>query len=228
MIASTRVILYAVAYLGVVSAFAPHAQTRQLYRRASPLKMSAIDDLGVLDDIKERMDKSIESLGMSISTVRTGRPSASMLDRVFVDYFETPTPLQQLASVSIQGQSIIVNPFDKSVLKDIERGIVDSDLGMTPSNDGEKIRLNVPELTEERRKEFVKLAKSIGEDGKVALRNIRRDSVDDVKKLAKDKEMGVSEDQEKDALDAIQKITDKYVKKMDEMVANKEKELLKV
>eukprot|EP00614_Pseudopedinella_elastica_P012913 CAMPEP_0172605458 /NCGR_PEP_ID=MMETSP1068-20121228/25692_1 /TAXON_ID=35684 /ORGANISM="Pseudopedinella elastica, Strain CCMP716" /LENGTH=190 /DNA_ID=CAMNT_0013407871 /DNA_START=173 /DNA_END=745 /DNA_ORIENTATION=+ len=190
--------------------------------------MSAIDDLGVLDDIKERMDKSIESLGMSISTVRTGRPSASMLDRVFVDYFETPTPLQQLASVSIQGQSIIVNPFDKSVLKDIERGIVDSDLGMTPSNDGEKIRLNVPELTEERRKEFVKLAKSIGEDGKVALRNIRRDSVDDVKKLAKDKEMGVSEDQEKDALDAIQKITDKYVKKMDEMVANKEKELLKV
>jgi len=175
------------------------------------------------------MKKTIESTVTNLGSIRAGRAQPSMLDRVFVDYYDTPTPLQQLASVSLQGSSsIIVSPFDKSCLKDIEKAIIESDVGMMPNNDGEKIRLNVPTLTEERRKELAKSCKSLGEEGKVAVRNIRRDGVDSVKKLAKDKEMGVSEDQELDALDALQKLTDKYIKRVDEIVANKEKDIMKV
>ena len=183
----------------------------------------------VTSDSSERMAKSVESVGSNLATLRAGRPSPSILDRVMVEYFDTPTPLQQLASVSVQsGNSIIVSPYDKSAMDDIERAIRDSDLGLTPNNDGEKIRLNVPDLTEERRKELVKDAKKLGEDGKVAIRNIRRDAVDQLKKLTKDKELGISEDSEKDAIDEIQKIHDKFIKKVEEAVGNKEKDILKV
>ena len=183
----------------------------------------------VTSDSSERMAKSVESVGSNLATLRAGRPSPSILDRVMVEYFDTPTPLQQLASVSVQsGNSIIVSPYDKSAMDDIERAIRDSDLGMTPNNDGEKIRLNVPDLTEERRKELVKDAKKLGEDGKVAIRNIRRDAVDQLKKLTKDKELGISEDNEKDAIDEIQKIHDKFIKKVEEAVGNKEKDILTV
>jgi ribosome recycling factor len=183
----------------------------------------------VTTDSSDRMGKSVESVSTNLATLRAGRASASILDRVSVDYFETPTPLNQLASVSVQsGTSLVVSPYDKSAIGDIERAIMESDVGLTPNNDGEKIRLNVPQLTEDRRKELVKDAKRLGEDGKVAIRNIRRDAVDTLKKLAKDKEMGISEDNEKDALDEIQKIHDKYIKQVDEAVTKKEKDIMTV
>jgi len=191
--------------------------------------MSAYDDLGVFEEAEERMEKSIDSLSKQLASLRAGRATPGMLSRVFVDYYDVPTPLSQLAGVSVQGStSLVVDPYDKSSLKLIEKAIIESDVGIMPSNDGDKIRLNVPAMTEEKRKEMVKTAKSIAEDAKVALRNIRRDSVDNVKKLAKDKEMGISEDMEKDALESIQKLVDGFVKKVDDVTAKKEKDIMKV
>ena len=183
----------------------------------------------VTTDSSDRMSKSVESVVSNLSTLRAGRPSAALLDRVMVDYFEVETPLIQLASVSVQsGMSLVVSPYDKSAIGDIERAIMESDVGMMPNNDGEKIRLNVPQLTEDRRKELVKDAKRLGEDGKIAIRNIRRDAIDTLKKLGKDKDLGISEDNEKDATTKIQDIHDKYVKQVDEVVAKKEKDILTV
>lgn len=191
--------------------------------------MSAYDDLGVFEEAEERMEKSIDSLSKQLASLRAGRATPGMLSRVFVDYYDVPTPLSQLAGVSVQGStSLVVDPYDKSSLKLIEKAIIESDVGIMPSNDGDKIRLNVPAMTEEKRKEMVKTAKSIAEDAKVALRNIRRDSVDNVKKLAKDKDMGISEDMEKDALESIQKLVDGFVKKVDDVTAKKEKDIMKV
>ena len=183
----------------------------------------------VTTDSSDRMSKSVESVVSNLSTLRAGRPSAALLDRVMVDYFEVETPLIQLASVSVQsGMSLVVSPYDKSAIGDIERAIMESDVGMMPNNDGEKIRLNVPQLTEDRRKELVKDAKRLREDGKIAIRNIRRDAIDTLKKLGKDKDLGISEDNEKDATTKIQDIHDKYVKQVDEVVAKKEKDILTV
>ena len=183
----------------------------------------------VTTDSSDRMSKSVESVVSNLSTLRAGRPSAALLDRVMVDYFEVETPLIQLASVSVQsGMSLVVSPYDKSAIGDIERAIMESDVGMMPNNDGEKIRLNVPQLTEDRRKELVKDAKRLREDGKIAIRNIRRDAIDTLKKLGKDKDFGISEDNEKDATKKIQEIHDKYVKQVDEVVAKKEKDILTV
>ena len=183
----------------------------------------------VTTDSSDRMSKSVESVVSNLSTLRAGRPSAALLDRVMVDYFEVETPLIQLASVSVQsGMSLVVSPYDKSAIGDIERAIMESDVGMMPNNDGEKIRLNVPQLTEDRRKELVKDAKRLGEDGKIAIRNLRRDAIDTLKKLGKDKDLGISEDNEKDATTKIQDIHDKYVKQVDEVVAKKEKDILTV
>ena len=183
----------------------------------------------VTTDSSDRMSKSEESVVSNLSTLRAGRPSAALLDRVMVDYFEVETPLIQLASVSVQsGMSLVVSPYDKSAIGDIERAIMESDVGMMPNNDGEKIRLNVPQLTEDRRKELVKDAKRLREDGKIAIRNIRRDAIDTLKKLGKDKDLGISEDNEKDATTKIQDIHDKYVKQVDEVVAKKEKDILTV
>lgn len=209
-------------------AFVPHASSI-IPSRARALYMSAIDDLGIIEEAEERMEKSMESLSKSLGSLRAGRATPDMLNRVFVDYYDVPTPLSQLAGVSVQGSSsLLVDPYDKSCLKLIEKAIIESDIGIMPSNDGEKIRLNVPQMTEEKRKEMSKTAKSLGEDAKVSLRNIRRDTVDSTKKMAKDKDLGISEDNEKDALDSIQKLVDGFVKKVDDIIAKKEKDIMKI
>lgn len=175
-------------------------------------------------DAEERMRKSVDSVKQNLMTISTGRASANMLDRVEVEYYEVMTPLNQMASISVpSAQQLSIDPYDKSVLGDIERAILESDLGLTPNNDGTIIRINIPSLTEERRKEMTKQCKAVGEEGKVAIRNIRRDCVDSIKKLEKKSEVG--EDEAKDGLDSMQKITDKSTKEIDDVVAKKEKEV---
>lgn len=177
----------------------------------------------ILDETKEKMDKSIESFKRELSTVRTGRANPTMLDRVLVEYWGEKTPLNQVASISVvEGRQLLIKPYDKSTLKDIEHGVYEADLGLTPQNDGEVIRINVPALTEETRKEFVKKAKKYGEDAKVALRNIRRTANDDVLKS------GLTEDEEKQGKEKVQKLTDQYVKKVDQLTKEKEEDLMKV
>lgn len=177
----------------------------------------------ILEEATEKMMKSIDSFIKELSTVRTGRANPNMLDRVTVDYWGSKTPINQTANVSVvEGRTLVIKPYDKSILKDIERGIYEAELGLTPQNDGEVIRINVPALTEERRKEFVKLVKKYGEDAKVALRNIRRSANDDVEKA------DLAEDEEKSGKEQVQKLTDEYVKKVDALTAEKEKELMTV
>lgn len=178
-------------------------------------------------DAEERMGKSIESLLQNLGTVRTGRASAAMLDRVKAEYYGVETPINQMASISVpSAQQLTVTPYDKSALGAIERAIVEADIGLTPTNDGSIIRLNIPALTEDRRKEMLKVCKAIGEEAKVAIRNVRRSAVDDVKKIEKSGD--ISEDELKDAQDYVQKMTDKMVKQIDEIVAKKEKEVMTV
>lgn len=183
------------------------------------------------NDIKSateaRMTKTMEATSTSFNTIRTGRASATILDRVHVDYYNTETPLNQLAAISVSGGStIVVDPYDKSCMKDIERALVESDVGLTPSNTGDVIRLNVPQLTNERRKELAKQVKSLAEEGRVAIRNIRRDAVDECRKLEKDKKL--SQDGSKSIQDVVQKLTDKYIKKIDELYKEKEKDIMTV
>ena len=150
-----------------------------------------------------------------------------MLDRIQVDYYGVMTPINQMASIGVpSSQQLSIDPFDKSALSAIERALTESDLGLTPSNDGSKIRINIPALTEQRRKDMMKLCKGIGEEGKVAVRNIRRDGVEGIKKLDKAKEVG--EDEAKDGVDLMQKMTDKTIKLIDDIVAKKETEVMKV
>mmetsp|Transcript_7788 Transcript_7788/g.14145 ORF Transcript_7788/g.14145 Transcript_7788/m.14145 type:complete len:250 (-) Transcript_7788:14-763(-) len=178
-------------------------------------------------DGEERMQKSMESVLANFNTIRTGRANPAILDRVMVSYYGVETPLRQLASISTPSSTVIaIDAFDKTSIKDIEKGILESDIGLTPQNDGVLIRLNIPQLTQDRRKEMVKQLKQLAEDGRVAVRNIRRDCVDKMKKLEKDSE--VSKDEAKDGQDAIQKLTDKYVKQIDSLLADKEKEVMKV
>lgn len=159
--------------------------------------------------------------------MRTGRASPSILDRVFVKYYDVDTPLNQLASVSVSGTSaLLVEPYDKSCIGDIERALMESDIGITPTNDGSCVRLSVPPLTQERRKELVKQVKAMAEDGRVALRNIRRDAVDTLKKLEKNSELG--KDESKTMQGQIQKLTDKNVKEIDRLFKLKEADILKV
>ncbi|GAX25995.1 ribosome recycling factor [Fistulifera solaris] len=181
----------------------------------------------VTDDADTRMSKSVESVKTNLATIRTGRASASILDRIKVDYYGVATPLNQMATISVpSAQQLAVDPYDKSTLNDIQKAIAESDLGVSPNNDGTIIRINIPELTEERRKDMMKQCKSIGEEGKVAVRNIRRDGVDLIKKLEKAATIG--KDEMQDGLDLMQKMTDKRVKEIDDIVAKKEKELSKV
>jgi ribosome recycling factor len=181
----------------------------------------------VTGDAKERMIKSVESVTSNLMTVRTGRANASMLDRIMVDYYGAPTPLNQIAGVSVpSAQQLAISPYDKAATKDIEKAIVESDLGVTPTNDGLVIRINIPPLTADRRKDLLKTCKSIAEDGKVAVRNVRRDGVDAIKKIEKAGDVG--EDEMKDGLDAMQKLTDQYVKDIDTIVSKKEKEVMTV
>lgn len=185
----------------------------------------------MLDDIKknlkDQMGKSIESLKYQISKVRTGRASATVLDGISVDYYGTPTPIKQVGQVSTpEARLLQIQPFDKSLISAIEKSIIAANIGLTPSNDGNLIRLPFPALTEERRKEQVKDLKKIGEDAKVAIRNSRRDQNEAVKKAEKDKK--ISEDDSKKFQDEIQKITDDYIKQVDKIIGDKEAEILKV
>ncbi len=178
-------------------------------------------------DVEEQMKKSIESTQRSFNTIRTGRANSALLDKIAVEYYGTPTPLKQLANISTPDASTIqIQPYDRSSMNLIEKAINLSDLGLTPNNDGSVIRLNIPALTNDRRKELVKLASKYAEDGKVAVRNIRRDGIDTAKKQEKDKE--ISEDEARDLQDKIQKLTDKYIAKVEEVLAEKEKDIMTV
>ncbi|MBI4690496.1 MAG: ribosome recycling factor [Nitrospirae bacterium] len=175
----------------------------------------------------EKMDHTIESLKKEFAAVRTGRASLSLLDGIKIDYYGTLTPLQQLASLTIpESRQIAVQPWEQKIIPDIEKAIMKSDLGLTPTNDGKIIRINIPVLTEERRKQLVKVVKKGAEDARVAIRNIRRDTNEDIKKLEKEKHF--SEDDTKKSLDEIQKMTDSYIKKIDEILQHKEKEIMEV
>ena len=177
----------------------------------------------------EKMNKALEVLRKEFVSLRTGRASLGMLDGITVDYYGTPTPLSQVANMAVPDpRQITIQPWEAKMLGEIEKAILKSDVGLTPSNDGKSIRLTIPQLTEERRQQIVKHAKKLAEDAKVAVRNIRRDVNDDIKKKSKDKEVHVSEDEVKKLQDEIQKITDIYVKKIDELLVHKEKEILTV
>ncbi len=176
-------------------------------------------------EAKQKMETTISLLQKEMAGIRTGRASAGLLDTIHVDYYGTQTPIKQMASVSTpEPRLIVVQPWDVSAMSAIEKAIKTSDLGITPQNDGKVIRLNMPPLTEERRKEMVKMVKKIGEENKVAIRNIRRDAMDKVKTKLKNKE--ISEDEEKKIEGRIQKITDEHVAKVDSIVHNKEKEVM--
>ena len=178
-------------------------------------------------DAEGKMTRSIESLGRELATIRTGRASLSILDGITVDYYDAPTPLNQVATLSIpESRLIVIQPWDPSLIKDIEKSIMRSDLGLTPSNDGKVIRIPIPSLTEERRIQLVKVAKRCGEDCKVAIRNLRRDSIAEAKNLEKEKI--ISEDDLRRGQDEIQKITDRFIEKVDNAFRNKEKEILEV
>lgn len=177
-----------------------------------------------LAEIEELMNKAVQATQRSFNTVRTGRANSSLLDRIQVEYYGVPTPLKALASLTTPDSStLLIQPFNPSTLAAIERAIVASDLGLTPSNDGKVVRLNIPPLTEERRKELSKQVAKLAEEGRVSIRNIRRDGIDSVRKREKNGEL--SEDESKSLQDAIQKLTDRYIKKIDELLAEKEKEL---
>lgn len=180
-----------------------------------------------LADAESHMQKAIEATQRAFNTIRTGRANASLLDRVMVEYYGSPTQLKSLANINTPDAStIIIQPYDKTSLNQIEKAISLSDIGLTPSNDGQLIRLNIPPLTSDRRKEFAKMAAKFAEEGKVSIRNIRRDAVDFVRKQEKNGE--VSEDEALDLQDKIQKLTDKYTAKIDEALAEKEKDITTV
>jgi ribosome recycling factor len=182
-----------------------------------------IDEL--LSDARERMGKSIESTRHELATVRTGRASPHLLDRVNVDYYGTSTPLKQLANVAAtEARLLTITPYDKSAIKQMEKAILESDLGLTPSNDGNLIRLTIPELTEERRRELVKVVHGLAEDGRVAVRNIRRDCMHDLRELRKEGEVG--EDEERRAEAELQKLTDSRIAEIEELLKGKEEEIL--
>ncbi len=184
-----------------------------------------IDDL--LADAGRRMDKSVEATAHELTTVRTGRASSALLDRLNVDYYGQPTPLRQLATVNVpEPRMLTVQPYDPSVVKAIERAIQESDLGLTPSNDGKIIRLPIPQLTEERRKELVKLVRRYGEDGKIAIRNVRRDVMKHLEELVKNGDVGDDEERRGEA--QVQKLTDEHTKSIDELIRNKEAEIMEV
>ena len=187
--------------------------------------MTDNNDPGLIElDAMERMEKTIISIRGNINTARTGRANPAILDRIEVSYYGSMTPLNTIANASTpDSQTIVIKPFDISVIAEIEKAIMSSDLGLTPSNDGNSIRLSIPPLTAERRKEFVKLVSKLGEEGKVALRNVRRDALKSVGKLE-----GIPEDELRYLEDGIDKLTSNFVKQVDELVSQKEKEITKV
>ncbi|MEB3273256.1 MAG: ribosome recycling factor [Prochlorothrix sp.] len=180
-----------------------------------------------LADVEAQMQKSVEATQRSFNTIRTGRANASILDRVMVDYYGAETPLKSLANISTPDSTTLqIDPFDKGSLAQIEKAISLSDVGLTPNNDGRVVRINIPPLTSERRKEFVKIASKYAEEGKVAIRNIRRDAIDSVRK--QEKSSDISEDESRDLQDQVQKLTDKFTARVDELLAAKEKDIMTV
>ncbi|WP_456298055.1 ribosome recycling factor [Aminicella lysinilytica] len=178
-------------------------------------------------NLEEKIEKTMQVLKEDLNTVRAGRANPALLDKVMVDYYGTPTPLKNLSNISVPDpRSLLITPFDPKSVGDIERGINTANIGITPNNDGKCVRLEIPQLTEERRKELTKTTKKMGEDAKVALRNLRRESNESLKKQQKDGDL--TEDDLKEELDKIQKTTDKAVKDIDALVAAKDKEILEV
>ncbi len=179
----------------------------------------------IMDKGEEKMQKSVLSTQKEFANIRTGRANPLILDKVSVDYYGVPTPVRQLSNVSVQdGQTLVITPYDKGSIGNIEKALLKSDIGITPGNDGANIRLVFPQPTEERRKELVKDIKKQGEDSKVAIRNIRREMTDSLKKAEKSE--SIPEDEVKKQQDEIQKLTDKYIKEIDNLIAEKEKEIL--
>lgn len=201
-------------------------------KRAGDFRCATIEEIEaekslIEKDAKERMEKTIETIRSNFNSIRTGRSNPAMLDKIEVEYYGTPVNLKSIAQVSTpDASSLLVQPYDKSSLKTIEKAIVSSDLGVTPNNDGEVIRLNIPQLTSERRKELSKIVAKQAEEGKVAIRNIRRDAIKSYEKLEKEKKL--SEDNVKDLSSDLQKVTDEYMKKIESIYKQKEKELLTV
>ncbi|MDB4512007.1 ribosome recycling factor [Arenicella sp.] len=184
-----------------------------------------IDD--ILQDAEQRMQKSIESMRSEMAKIRTGRASPALIDHLSVDYYGVATPISQVANINVQdARTLAVQPWEKNMVPVVEKAIISANLGLNPVTAGDLIRIPMPPLTEERRKEMVKVAAAEGENGKVAIRNIRRDANSDFKDLLKDKE--ISEDDDKRAHDRVQEITDKYVAEIDKIVAEKEAEILTV
>lgn len=183
--------------------------------------------LQVHKELEHKMQKTIRVFKEELHSIRAGRANPALLDRISVEYYGTPTPLKQVASVSApEPRLLVIQPYDKTAIQAIEKAITQSDLGINPSNDGKIIRLAIPQLTEERRKELIKIVKKNGEEAKVALRNERRDANDKLKKMQKSGEL--TEDDQKQAEDDVQKLTDKYIKIVDELITTKEKEMLEV
>lgn len=181
----------------------------------------------VIDQATDRMSKAIDAFSRALAAIRAGRANASLLDRISVDYYGAPTPLNQMAGISVpEARLLVIQPYDKTILGDIEKAILKSDLGITPTNDGSVIRLTIPALTEERRRDLVKVVKKEAEEAKVAVRNIRRDVNDDFKKAEKAGE--ITEDDLRGYSDDVQKLTDDHIKEIDELAAEKEKEILSV
>lgn len=182
---------------------------------------------GLLNQGEDKMKKAINEAKKEFLNIRTGRANPLILDKISIDYYNTPTPLRQVANVTVQdGTTLVIQPYDKTVLTTIEKAILKSDLGVTPNSDGTNLRITFPALTEDRRKEIVKQVKKIGEESKVAIRNIRRDTTDSIKKLEKSENL--PEDEVKKYQDKVQKITDRYIKDVETIVAEKEKEVLSV
>lgn len=180
-----------------------------------------------LAEAESTMQKSVDATQRAFNTIRTGRANASLLDKVMVDYYGSPTPLKSLANISTpDATTILIQPYDPGSLSLIERSISMSDVGLTPNNDGSIIRLNIPPLTSDRRKELVKIAAKYAEEGRIAVRNIRRDALDTIRKDEKNSE--ISEDESRDLQDKVQKLTNKYTAKIDELLAEKEKDITTV
>lgn len=181
----------------------------------------------ILKNGESRMKKSVANLSRELASLRAGRANPSLLEKIQIDYYGAPTPLNQLAGISVpEARMLLIQPYDKSALEEIEKAILKSDLGLTPSNDGEVIRLTIPALTEERRTELVRLVKKYAEDNKVVIRNIRREINDELKKSEKDGE--ITEDELRRLNDDVQGLTDKYVAEIDNVAAEKEKEIMEV
>jgi ribosome recycling factor len=187
--------------------------------------VTVIDDF--ISDATQRMDKSVDATHDHFNAVRTGRASTALLDRIQIDYYGTPTPLKNIATINVpEARLLTIQPFDPSAMKQIERAIQESDLGLMPSSDGKVIRLPIPQLTEERRKEYVKLVRQMAEEGRVAVRNVRRDVMKHLEELVRNGEVG--DDEERAAEARVQKLTDEHVQKIDDLLKRKEAEVMEV